>query len=173
MVRSRDDSHIAASGRIYPCGLSGAISPKVRGGVKPAARKGQGRVRQRGIPRHVESFIAAHLTSVAQLEILLLMHRSRGRPFTPAAVADELRIDPGWATAELERLRRASVVDTSAGEGEYCFAPKAPEVSATVDDLERLYRTHRVSVITAIFADHADSVSSFADAFKLRKDQDG
>lgn len=130
-------------------------------------------MRQRGIPRHVESFIQSHLSSVAQLEILLLVHRSRGRPVTAAAAAEEIRIDVAWAHRELERLRAAGVVNTDAGEGEYGYAPNAPEVNATIEDLAKAYKTHRVSVITAIFAEPADSVSRFADAFKLRRDPDG
>ena len=110
---------------------------------------------------------------MAQLEILLLVHRGRGRPFTPAAVSEELRIDPAWAATELERLRSAGVVNSSAVEGEYCYAPGEREISDAVDDLARTYKTHRVAVITAIFADPADSVRNFADAFKLRKDDDG
>lgn len=130
-------------------------------------------MRQRGIPRHVESFIKAYLSSVAQLEILLLVHRGRGHSFTPAAVAEELRIDPVWAKTELERLHAAGVVGTPAGQPEYCYAPTASEVDAAVGDLAQAYKTHRVSVITAIFAEPDDSVSRFADAFKLRRDPDG
>ena len=128
-------------------------------------------MRQRGIPRPVIDFIGEHLSSVAQLEILLLLHGEQGRPRTADEVAEQLRIEPQWAGAEMEKLRAGGIVTSESGA--YCYGPGSDEVRAVVDDLAKAYRTHRVSVITAIFSTPSDSVGSFADAFKIRRSDDG
>lgn len=130
-------------------------------------------MRQRGIPRHVEVFIGEHLTSVAQLEILLLLRGQGERAFSAHDVAEALRIDPGWAAGELERLRTRGLFAKSESETGYCYTPATQELATAVDDLAKTFATHRVAVITMIFAAPSDSVGSFADAFKLRRDKDG
>lgn len=127
---------------------------------------------QRGIPSKVQQFIRDHLTSVAQLEILLLMHGDPDLERTPGEVAERLRIDSSWAGSELRGLEQKGVL-RSTGEDAYCFDPASPEKREAVDGLAKAFATHRVSVITLIFSTPSDSIGSFADAFKLRSDDDG
>lgn len=129
---------------------------------------------QRGIPREVQTFIRDHLTSLAQLEILLLLHREPSREFGAAEVAETLRIDPGWARSELSRLRDQRLFATSRDRPDvYCYRPASADDREVVDALARVFATHRVSVITLIFSTPSDSIGSFADAFKLRSNDDG
>jgi hypothetical protein len=58
-------------------------------------------VTESGIPRHVEQFIAEHINSVEQLEVLLLLHDRSSEEWTAATVARELHIDPGSAGRRL------------------------------------------------------------------------
>lgn len=129
---------------------------------------------QRGISREVERFVHDHLTSVAQLEILLLLYRRSHHALSGDQVAEELRIDPEWASTELGRLTSQGLL--SSGDSErpaYQFAPSRPADAGLVDEVARLFATHRVSIITLIFSSPNDSVGSFADAFKIRRDDDG
>lgn len=129
---------------------------------------------QRGIPREVQKFIGDHLTSLAQLEILLLLHGQPSRQFPAEQVAQTLRIDTDWARSEMARLREQGLFTSAeSGDDEYCYAPVNPGDAELVDALARLFVTHRVSVITQIFSTPSDSIGSFADAFKLRSDDDG
>jgi hypothetical protein len=130
-------------------------------------------VSQRGIARDVQQFVHDHLTSVAQLEILLLLHRDPSRRLTAHEVSEALRIDPEWAGAEMSRLVERGLFVSEEESAGYCFAPSRKRDAQTVDDLARLFSTHRVSVITLIFSRPSDSIGSFADAFKLRRDDDG
>jgi hypothetical protein len=50
------------------------------------------------------------------------------------------------------------------------YAPRSEELRHAVEQTARVYQTHRIRVIEAIFAPVVDPVQSFADAFKLRKD---
>ena len=129
---------------------------------------------ERGIARDVQRFVHEHLTSVAQLEILLLLHDKAGEEFSAEEIAEMLRIDPAWAEAELSRLAsRGMFSKAGADPPRYSFNPARPGDAGVVADLSRVFSTHRVSVITLIFSRPSDSVGSFADAFKLRSNDDG
>ena len=128
---------------------------------------------QRGIPREVQAFIRTHLSSVAQLEILLLLHSSPGTPHAPEDVAETLRIDPVWASAEMQRLNSSGLFEPSDDGASYCYHPATSALDGAVAGLAKAFSTHRVSVITLIFSTPSDSVGSFADAFKLKRDDHG
>jgi hypothetical protein len=134
------------------------------------------------IPDHVRSFILAHVDSVVQLEILLLLHTRAQRQWTAAQVAAELRIDPAWSSNELARLAAAGLLATAlpaapappsaAADVAYGYAPRSAELDAAVQGLAREYALRRVTVIGLIFSKPVDKIRSFADAFRIRKDRD-
>ena len=127
---------------------------------------------ERGIPRAVGTFITDHLTSVAQLEILLLVRESPEQTFTAEQVAERLRIDPSWAHEELLGLLGDGLLVHDDAADTFCFRPRSKELAGVIDGLARAFATHRVSVITLLFAAPAEGIGSFADAFKIRKDPD-
>lgn len=129
-------------------------------------------MKPRGIPPEVQAFIREHLSSVAQLEILLLLHSNQPEPFTIDGVAEALRIDPTWAASEIQGLRARGLFQ-EVGQQTFCYAPATARLEQTVDGLAKAFSTHRVSVITMIFSTPSDKVGGFADAFKLRSDDDG
>lgn len=129
-------------------------------------------MRPRGIPPDVQAFIREHLSSVAQLELLLLLQGRPERPFTTDEAAQALRIDPSWAAAEIQRLRERGLF-VEIAPGAFCYEPPDDKLTRTVEALAKSFTTHRVSVITLIFSTPSDNVGSFADAFKLRSDDDG
>ena len=129
-------------------------------------------MRPRGIPPDVQAFIRRHLSSVAQLEVLLLLHGNPGQPFTTDDVATALRIDPTWAASEIRGLRDRGLFEERDA-GAFCYAPADDALATAVDGLAKSFSTHRVSVITMIFSTPSDKVGGFADAFKLRSDDDG
>lgn len=127
---------------------------------------------QRGIPRNVRTLITDHLTSVAQLEILLLLHGEPDRQFQAGEVAERLRIDPGWAADELRGLQESGLLANDPDSGGFQFRPITPEQADAVEGLAKAFSTHRVSVITLLFSTPSEGIGSFADAFKIRRDDD-
>lgn len=121
----------------------------------------------------MRAFITDHLSSMAQLEVLLLMREHPDRGFTPDDVGQQLRIDPQWAAAELTRLHREGLLAGDDETGAFTYAPVRPELARTVDGLAKAFQTHRVSIITLLFSTPSDGIGSFADAFKLRRPDDG
>ena len=123
------------------------------------------------LPSEVRALIVRHLTSGAQLEVLLLLHRDRDRAWSAAAVGRELRIDSEQAAWSLSRLARDGLL---AGDGEsgYRFEPRVRRKANAVDALAALYPTYRVAIISLIFSKPSGPMQDFADAFRLREEDD-
>ncbi len=114
----------------------------------------------------LRAFIHAHIHSVEQLEILLLLRRERSRLFTGEDVARELRVHPASATRWLDDLtgRRFAVHD---GE-RFQFHPEGPTAERDVNALAAAYADARVTVVQLIFSKPSDALRTFADAFKFK-----
>jgi hypothetical protein len=125
-------------------------------------------VAQGEISAQVRQFIAAHIPSVARLEILLLMKAEASEVWTPEAMAKELRIDPRAAGENLEALHAHGLLEPR-GDG-YHYAPKTPSLDADVAALLQAYLVRRVTVISLIFSKTDEVLRSFSDSFKIRRD---
>lgn len=135
-----------------------------------------------GLSEDVKKFIAEHLSSVEQLEVLLLLHRNQQQAWSAQEVSRELRIDPTSAAerlADLEArglLTRREAAGGGPAEGDtaeprYQYQPQKPHFDHTVNDLAKSYQEYRVTVISLIFSKPIDKIRTFADAFKFRKDK--
>lgn len=120
------------------------------------------------LPENLRRLLIAHIDSIEQLEVLLLLHRDGTRAWRTDEIATELRTSLESASSRLEDLRRRRLAE---GDGQTYTLGRGPE-ARDVAELATLYRTRRVSVINYIFTKPADRIRSFADAFKLRKDDD-
>jgi hypothetical protein len=136
------------------------------------------RVAENAIPDEVKAFLAAHIESVLQLEILLLLHGRAPRQWTAAELAQELRIDAVWASNQLAGLADAGVLGVSAAAAApeatgpaYRYEPRTAEMDRAVAGLAREYEARRVTIIGLIFSKPIDKLRSFADAFRIRKDK--
>jgi hypothetical protein len=131
----------------------------------------RGCVATEDIPRDVVEFLADHIDSVVQLEVLLLLHSRRDAAWQAGDVARELRIDSGWTEAALAKLAAAGILDQPAPAA-WRYAPRAPQVDLTVSRLADEYSQRRVSIISLIFSKPADPIRQFTDAFRFRPEKD-
>lgn len=127
----------------------------------------------RGIPRETQAFLRTYIRSIGQLELLLALRGSGGRAVTPAGLAKEQRIDPDVAAAHMFEMKGAGFLEGPDGAGGFQYSPRTPELAAQVDTMADVYKTYRVAVINFVFSMPSESVQSFADAFRIRKDDDG
>jgi hypothetical protein len=124
-----------------------------------------------GISQDVRTLIVERIDSVVQLEVLLLLHSTPGRAWSSAEVAQQLRIDPSWATGQLGELAARALLAAVPEAGDsFRYAPASPQLDGTVAQLAKDYAERRVTVITLIFSKPVDKLRTFADAFRLRKD---
>ena len=115
-------------------------------------------------------FVAASFPSVWALELLLALKREL-RAWPRDELVTTLRASDLVVAKGLDALVAAGLVsldDTGAR-----YLPVNPHVSAQVDRAEELYRTRPNKVRRAIISASASSAIAFADAFKLRRDENG
>jgi hypothetical protein len=130
-------------------------------------------VTNQGLSEDVKKFIADHINSLAQLEMLLLLHSRPEKAWTAQAVSQELRLSPASAAMHLADLERRGLLTVSeAAEPLYRYWPQRPDFEPTVDRLAKLYPDYRFTVINLIFSKPPDKIKAFADAFKLKEDKD-
>ena len=120
-------------------------------------------------PTDVRQFIGQNIESLAQLESLLLLRRDAQQTWSSAALAKILYITPEMAAVLLLDLARRGFA-TSVGDG-YRYQVKSEDVDRAIGQLARLYEDRRVAVISAIYSKPLDKVQTFADAFRLRKEE--
>ena len=124
-----------------------------------------------GISAQVRNFLAAHVESVLELEVLLLLRERPDRSWTAAELAQDLKIDVTWAGAQLAKLAGDKILQPdSANIGQYRYAPASPEMDAVIGEVANAYASHRVTIIGLIFSKPTSTLKTFADAFRIRKE---
>jgi hypothetical protein len=116
-----------------------------------------------GVPEDVERFVRTALSSVQQLEVLLLL-RASDQSWTPEDVAARLKTHAAAAAGCLQSL---ALVGLAAEHGDaYRYDPGAR--AGLVDRLAELYPTYRTRITGLIYSEASDA-EAFADAFRLRR----
>jgi hypothetical protein len=122
-------------------------------------------------PHELKQFLTLHIQSLAQLETMLLLHRDPQRQWTADELARELYITADMCrgiVADLEHRRLAAPGDLPES---YRYAAADADVDRLVGQLAQFYRERRVAVITAIYSSPVNKVQTFADAFRLRREE--
>jgi hypothetical protein len=122
-------------------------------------------------PHELKQFLALHIESLAQLETLLVLERDPQRQWTTDELARELYITAEMCRGICADLVNRRLVASGDSPDRYRYAPADPSVDMLVGELAQLYRERRVAVITAIYSGPVNKVQTFADAFRLRREE--
>jgi hypothetical protein len=122
------------------------------------------------ISEPVRRFIAQHVHSAGQLEVLLLLRAVPDREWSVEDVARAQVSTRVLADQMLKDLRRRGLVVRGGEPRRYRYAPP-PELGSVIDDLAEAYATRRVTVVGLIFSKPSTAVTGLADAFRVRKDR--
>jgi hypothetical protein len=142
------------------------------------------------IPESLGLFIAAHINSIEELEVLILLRATEQREWSAAQVSRELGASEPWIQERLADLasRGFLVVREADAALLYRYAPEAQETRARVEELAVTYKQRRLSVINLVYArpesvrsenvrpESARSesdVASFANAFRITRKKGG
>ena len=124
------------------------------------------------LPDSLRAFVSEHIHSLVELEALLLLFNHRDRAWSASDIARELRIARSSPQRELDGLCARGIVQCTGGNDPvYRFTPGNSQIEATIAQLATVYPERRVSIIGLIFSKPADKLKTFADAFRIRKDQ--
>jgi predicted transcriptional regulator len=118
-------------------------------------------------------FLLDHITSVAQLEMLLLLRTSPEQRWSAEELGRELRIEPAWARTQLQVLCEKGLLDCDEQNKVFSYRPRSPELDRGAAAVAQAYLLHRVSIVELIYSQPNPTIRAFADAFKLRRDSDG
>jgi hypothetical protein len=121
-------------------------------------------------PLELKQFIAQHVESLAQLEALLILRQDRQTPWQSAALCQRLYISPDMCEGILVDLIRRGFAERTA-DGGVQYRPPSDDADRLLTDLAAIYQERRVAVITEIYSKPVNKVQTFADAFRLRKEE--
>ena len=111
-------------------------------------------------------FIRRNISSVEQLEILLLLFEEPEREWSAEGISEHLRSSLTSVTKRLGDLERRQLVERTSGET-YRYRPST-RAEGVLKLMRDEYHIRPTRVIDAIFSVPGEAISSFADAFRLR-----
>jgi hypothetical protein len=118
----------------------------------------------------LRQFVTQHIESLAQLEALLQLQREPSREWDCAELSRALYITDDMCQGLVADLERRRLVARS-GDGKFRYESSNPGVDRQLAELGRLYRERRVAVITEIYSRPVKRVQTFADSFRLRREE--
>jgi hypothetical protein len=123
----------------------------------------------RELSNDVKEFIAEHIHSVPQLEVLLLLGQNHNELWSADAAGRELNLNPALAKAQLDDLLSNGllVLADGTGPGLYRYNHSSSHVNKTLKQLGIAYATQRVAVLSLILAKPTDKVRLFTETFRM------
>lgn len=129
---------------------------------------------QEDFPISVAAFIRGRISSVTQLEIVLLLYSDPQKEWTALAVSSRLSNTESSVKTHLARLASSGLVATRRMNDAFFYRSRTddPALSASVKQLADAYARWRFRVIDAIFAEQNENLRNFSDSFRLRKENE-
>jgi hypothetical protein len=122
----------------------------------------------RPLPAVVVDFLHKHVTSLLQLEALLLVFESGQRTRSAAQLAIEMYVPAEAISSWLDEFADAGFCERVEGGYRVSGDKRVYELLADVADC---YMRRRISVGRLIFSPRGDPKTSFSDAFRLKRDR--
>jgi predicted transcriptional regulator of viral defense system len=115
------------------------------------------------------TFINKNISSVEQIEVLLILHANPERVWTIEEISAILRSSPNSIRSRLTALEERNLCNGLQEAGyRYSAGGRLDEM---VETLAQEYAQRRFSVIELVFS-RPDAARSFADAFRLREEDE-
>jgi hypothetical protein len=125
------------------------------------------------IPASVVRFVAEHVASLDQLELLLLLLQSPDKWWDASSAAREIGMDTNSARQALERFASHNLLAIAVtGDVRYRFQPGEARLRETAEAFSAAYRTHRLAILQLVTARSQRGIREFAKAFRIRRDDD-
>ena len=116
----------------------------------------------------IKRFIRSAFGSIWSLELLLVLRQRPEHDWTRAELIAALRASEEVLARSSADLSAAGLIATD-NEQRVRYAPASPELEATVAEVVSLYGS-RPAAVRRVIVGGDDSVVSFADAFRFRRD---
>ena len=125
-----------------------------------------------GLGPEVRALVASHLASMDHVEVLLLLCR-KNEPVTAAEIFSTTGRPRELIETALQDLTTGGLLSQTMlnGTETYKFDPQSEGLRSSVNQLETMYNERPVTLVRAVYERPAQPVLSFADAFRLRRDE--
>lgn len=120
-----------------------------------------------GISRALRDFITNKISSLAELEALLLLFRNEKQTWTASSLSREMRSNPDYAESLLEKLRNSGLVQRN--DDQFGLSSISDEQRQLLEELSEAYQSKRHSIIDLVYQVPTEKLRDIADAFKIRK----
>jgi hypothetical protein len=125
------------------------------------------------IPASVVRFVAEHVRSLDELELLLLLSQSPDKWWDASAAARETGIDPTSARQLLERFASQNLLAIAVtADVRYRFQPGEARLRDAAGAFTAVYRSSRLAILHLVTERQQRSLRDFANAFRIRRDDD-
>ena len=122
----------------------------------------------------VTAFLARHVRNLDELQLLMSIIQSGDRWWDVAAATREVGITAADARAALDRFAAQNLLDLRLGEDlRYQFCPGTEDLRAAARETLDAYRRNPIAVARGLAPPAGRGITDFADAFRIRKDEDG
>lgn len=121
------------------------------------------------ISPRVQRLLLRHFRAVSEVETFVLLARSAGH-CSAEEVAASIGLGLGHVTGILEALVSTGLVTKD--DNRYDLAPMTAERRAATEELVGLYARYRLRIIDIVLGARRDPAADFANAFRLRNDDD-
>jgi hypothetical protein len=128
---------------------------------------------QHELPPLVLTFLAEHVANLAQFQLLLRLIQGDDRWWDAASAAREVGIAPQEAQAALDHLAKHNLLDIRiTGDVRYQFRPGTDGLREAARACVEEFRRRPVQILEAVSGMPRRSIKDFADAFRIRRDDD-
>jgi hypothetical protein len=126
---------------------------------------------QNKIPEDIRAFTYKYLTSLEQLEVLCQFVNNPNVEYDASMLNQTLRTNIESIENRLEDLfNKGFLVLKNSEKKVYQYGPRTDKLHSEARAITRFYKDNYHSMINLIYSRPMDNIRSFADSFKLRKD---
>ena len=119
------------------------------------------------------AFLTDHIRSLEDLQVLMAVQHADTRWWDATTLSREVGIDPRTAQRSLDHLTRHNLLDIRVTDAlRYQFRPATDDLRAAVVACAQEYRRNPIAVVQRVGRRGTSSVRDFADAFRIRTDDD-
>ena len=127
----------------------------------------------RGYSPEVKSFLLANIDSIAQLEVLLLVWATPNQKCSCENIAERLYITQEDAAPFLSKLVTRGLIEVTDTQPHlFQYRSSSEELRRIVDQVADVYAIYLIPVTNFIHGKSKRNIQDFADAFKMKKDND-
>jgi hypothetical protein len=125
------------------------------------------------LPQPVRVFVTEHIRTIEELQLLIAVIQSPERWWDPPAAARELGLSTTAARRAFDHLAARNLLDIRiTGDVRYQFRPGTEELRVAARATEEAYRANPLGVAQLLAGAASRGIRDFADAFRLRWEDD-